>query len=876
MYFFAGMRLGALAALSCLYLQMSTGASPVLQSIVFDTQQVDVTAGGQEIVIDMSITSGGGFFDGVVRFRSQDNRSVYDLSFDQSHLVSGDYNSGQYRLEFGFPQFAEQGFWDLELQLQDLNSGQVTYGPDDSQANFPSGSPLGISVTNSGYEDLLSPSLFALSNPPSTVVLSATQATPVDLTLDIVDDGIGIWAAFVRIYGSNGQWEGSTIIEPFLQTGNSPSSYHTTVTLPPGFPAGPLFMTVTLEDHFGHRRVMNSSPYFTSTGSELFPPNVDAFMLARYPGDVVDEEAPVINDANLSTTSVDTTGKGSSVVMTIDYTEGAQSGVTAAGVRDAQFTLVGPGGQTLSIPSSFRRISGSPTAGVLEATLVIPPYTPPGLWEGVVEIWDHKFNNRKYGGFPTLEIPGSGWQLDLQVENHGPVDTVAPVFTDAYFDTRIANVANQSVDFAVMLRVSDEGVGFSSGSVELVGSISGPLQIDGTFDSLGRIEGTGRDGLYRFEATVPAFTPPQVLRIDEVTIQDGAGNAAVFLAGDDMFPIPPNSQGFAELKIRNTGAQELDPPSLELFQASSATVNVSSAAAPVVFTFGVDDDASGVAGGTVFFGDYAYGFDASHLTAGDANSGTYELPVTIPQGAEPGQNLLFVSVFDGAENVRIYFPGTFPSGAPSMFEIINTGAQDLAGPMMSAISATAVVDIDNGDELVIDLTASDFPAGGIRGSVRVGGVEIGFDEGELTAGTADNGTFQIAVPFPVELAAGDYDVEIVLSDALDNDMEYGGTNAPYPGGYAGTVTILNSFVKTLPEPEVIEYFMTPSAEPTLSFFTHGSADYVVEWAALPEGPWTPLFAPTAGIDGELMILDRDAPISLAPRRFHRVLQITAD
>jgi hypothetical protein len=75
---------------------------------------------------------------------------------------------------------------------------------------------------------------------------------------------------------------------------------------------------------------------------------------------------------------------------------------------------------------------------------------------------------------------------------------------------------------------------------------------------------------------------------------------------------------------------------------------------------------------------------------------------------------------------------------------------------------------------------------------------------------------------------------------------------------------------------VIEYFMSPADEPTLSFSTYRSADYQVEWAHDPAGPWAPLFPSTGGIDGEITILDRDAPNSSAPRRFHRVLQITAD
>ncbi len=842
-------------------------AAPSLSAFEIITPAVDVSTAPQAVEVELSLLAPDGFFDGLLTFESAGGEEFL-VPFDIGDLAAGDAMSGDYEIGFQFPQFAPPGNWEVRLQLQDQLGGLSFYGA--GVTAFPPGSDTTLEVANSGAVDRSGPTLVAWTAPSSAVAVSPSTTTDLQFGMRFADDGVGFWVGFLRVYAWNGQWVGAGVIEPSLSWEGPASDYDVTVTLPPGFPTGPLTLTLILEDHFGHRRTYNSSPFFSGGNSELFPPGADRLLAAFPAGSAVDDAAPQVDDAQLSAASVEVTGQARSVELEIDYTDLTSPPAAAVGLRDARFTLVGPGGEQLTIPSSFQRTSGTAAAGVISATLTVPAYAAPGMWSGYVEVWDWNGNNRIYGASPA-EAPDAGWAIDLEVINAGPVDTTPPQLLSAGFGAALLNITNGPGEFSLFLEVAEDASGLKEARVQMSGDGDPALDFELELGSSDLVDGGLRRGVYRGAVPVPAFADTQTVTIWRVTLTDVAGNVAVYQG-----PAVPAGV-FDELTVQNFGTVDLGAPSLLAFELSQDSVDVTGGAVTISAHVEVGDDASGFTDGRLVFGPYQHLFDLSHLTSGQATSGELDFLIELPPFSSPGTHDIYVVLSDALENTAIYsgvFGFPLPPGADSTLQIINGAGVDVTPPELLAVGLAApTVDVALGETVDLTLSARDLGCGNVSGVMRIAGFEAPLGAAQLIGGTSADGTYSVALPLPASLAPGVYSIRLQLSDWLGNAEDFGAGDSPYPGGFAGTVTVVNSAPPGADEIEVVEVFPV-GADPAIAFLTTLGVDYEIESAPTPEGPWSPYAGPLEGTGSVLVIQGRSDPRE--ERRFYQIISSTPE
>lgn len=104
---------------------------------------------------------------------------------------------------------------------------------------------------------------------------------------------------------------------------------------------------------------------------------------------------------------------------------------------------------------------------------------------------------------------------------------------------------------------------------------------------------------------------------------------------------------------------------------SPTTVDTTSGAQTVTFALTITDALTGFSRGTIYLkdsGNTSQGkfihFDAAQRTSGDANSGVYSVPYSMPQYSDVGSwTLGFVEVIDALGNSKAYWTGDAIFGA---------------------------------------------------------------------------------------------------------------------------------------------------------------------------------------------------------------------
>ena len=181
-------------------------------------------------------------------------------------------------------------------------------------------------------------------------------------------------------------------------------------------------------------------------------------------------------------------------------------------------------------------------------------------------------------------------------------------------------------------------------------------------------------------------------------------------------------------------------------------------------------------------------YSASDRTSGTATAGTYRLLFVIPRYCPPG-NLPFAiaATTVASDPVDVFVSGGFgwqslPTTLAPGLPVINTGTVDSAPPgLTSATPAVTTVDVTSADvsfnsTLVITDALSGFKFGTLSLALEVvpGQVEIiaqsDFLLNQRTSGSAQNGTYKIALVVPRNSVGGIARLLLDLTDAVGNTI----------------------------------------------------------------------------------------------------------
>jgi hypothetical protein len=258
---------------------------------------------------------------------------------------------------------------------------------------------------------------------------------------------------------------------------------------------------------------------------------------------------------------------------------------------------------------------------------------------------------------------------------------------------------------------------------------------------------------------------------------------------DPTCTLPPPGPGGGSGGIADT-----TPPTLVAICLSSYTIDVRTAPQTVKLFLNVSDDLSGFSYGYVYFNSPSgtqsqsvYVPDSAR-TQGNALSGIYEVSVTIPAGAEPGDWTMFVSISDRVAN----FNGISMAGNPSKLTVVSV--PDVNPPVVrslifapssvnvSSASQTVTVNIGLADDVSgVDLTSGrsyfylTSPSGNQNIPVYLGGAT-------LTSGTLNDGVWQTQVTMPRYSEPGAWKISSIgIYDVAGNQFSaFTGFGSPPP------------------------------------------------------------------------------------------------
>lgn len=415
-------------------------------------------------------------------------------------------------------------------------------------------------------------------------------------------------------------------------------------------------------------------------------------------------------------------------------------------------------------------------------------------------------------GLPVrLQVGGyEGWAGDFTLG----ISSIAPPprLASLVFQPAEPDVSSGPVVVTAEMRIVHPA-GLAEGWIQLVRP-DGLQEVNVPVGSFQRISGTAADGIYRVGLPVRAGVAPGDFQV-VVTLGGPDGSRAGY---GERTPMPAGLPTL--LKVINTGAADITPPTLAAVTLSEATVDVTSTARTVTLTVqlvdipsGVPEFLSQVALRTPVGGEAGSElFSRRNRVSGTPTNGTYAIEFTIPAGAAPGAYPLAFTLFDALENGIAYGPDAeegeepLPAGLPTHLTVVNRGPVDRDAPRLVGLTVEpSTVNLAAGEPLRLRLTATDAGSGVVTVEVIGrqaglqpvgGGAVIPFAMNlYLESGTANDGLWVGTNPLPAGLAPGAYRVVgLELTDALDNRITHGPVPlgfTPYPAGVDPVVTLVS-------------------------------------------------------------------------------------
>jgi hypothetical protein len=260
-------------------------------------------------------------------------------------------------------------------------------------------------------------------------------------------------------------------------------------------------------------------------------------------------------------------------------------------------------------------------------------------------------------------------------------------------------------------------------------------------------------------------------------------------------------------------AVDTAPPQVTSITIAPASVDITAAPQTITVTLQITDDDSGFDFGNLNIfnqaGQQVTGvvFAAAERISGTPLSGTYEVDVTLPRYAAPGNWQAEVLMLDIADNLSVFGPESwhydYPVPADADFTVVNSGTVDSTPAVISSVALTpSPVSTDGAAaEVTITVTISDDLSGFSSAFIHLLGPDNGansdifgyFTGDQRVSGDALSGTYVATMSLPAYSETGTWTISVETADVVGNritssDTEFevqGGTPPPPPPSFPG-------------------------------------------------------------------------------------------
>ncbi len=285
--------------------------------------------------------------------------------------------------------------------------------------------------------------------------------------------------------------------------------------------------------------------------------------------------------------------------------------------------------------------SGNEHDGIYTAVVTVPGFRDQGRWQVTSATLVDAFNNGRT--YDTAQL--AGLSLDNGFDQNGAADALPPTITSLSLSQNTVGTAPnlpadpQHIDVTVTLSDAQAGVA-NVGSYFRFVSPNGQQSVIGMLDDSTLQPAPAAPGTYQFSLLIPDYSETGVWSAQAYLV-DSVGNA-ITVSAADMQTAGLSGYQFTQVDVGgdNTG------PQLSALVISGTPVDVAAANGQVTITATITDDIVGLAADTALSsiaftstsGNQTLQADiaAIHRISGTAKNGVYEITLTVPQGAEPG------------------------------------------------------------------------------------------------------------------------------------------------------------------------------------------------------------------------------------------------
>lgn len=519
-------------------------AAPQISSLTLNPASFDLSTGDAAPQLDFQFSDALSGLK-LVKINLVGNGTVspiVDLDLAWSPPTTGTANSGTYSFPINLTAGSiPPGAYDIVVTLTDNTFNTRTYGP--SGESLPPGSTTTFTntatpPTNNDFANRITLGPILPANASGTTIYGTLE--PGESNLNGAA-GASVWyqwtapsTGWTRVGAGT---TGSNRPAFAVFTGNSIASLvelgRSDNIASFGGPSGPLVFHATAGVTY------HIAVYAFAFGESVNP---GAFSLNL---ESITQPAARITGFNLTPATVDVATGPQTVTLQLDLATD-----TPFGIGSYLFAYLTPststfGGGVVSvfIPHTART-AGTDTNGTYQATLDLPGWNVPGLWNLVVEVSHAGLTRWSPSGANIIGdkflIPQSGGQVNLT--NSGAVDAAPPAITALSGLPTFADVTS-AVPVTLTLTITDDASGFTSGQIYLNTSSGGGSSSYGmgSFGPAQRTSGTANNGSYQVSLSLTDFLieGDYSLQIDLYDASGRLGRYGGFLGNE--FPVGSTS-----------------------------------------------------------------------------------------------------------------------------------------------------------------------------------------------------------------------------------------------------------------------------------------------------------------------------------------------
>lgn len=294
-------------------------------------------------------------------------------------------------------------------------------------------------------------------------------------------------------------------------------------------------------------------------------------------------------------------------------------------------------------------------------------------------------------GGPDDDVLDGGEGADT-CNGGGGVDILKPTCDSAAPRVRSLSVTPSIVDtsegpatIVLEARVTDDLAGVAHGSITFM-SPSRDVYRKAHWYTDHLVGGNDKDGLYRFELTVPRYSEQGTWTVKDVFVRDAVGN------GRSLWLPEQIAAAGLDRSFEQGGPGDLAAPRIRSLTLSPNVIDTAAAPATVVVEAHVTDDLAGLSYGRVKFSSptgrqsITAHLNESSRVEGDPSDGWYRAAMRVPQFAEQGTwKVSWIGIEDTAGNGRSFQFGELDdAGFRLTFDQLGAGDDD--GPRLRSLS----------------------------------------------------------------------------------------------------------------------------------------------------------------------------------------------